>query len=1490
MVTTDEMRDAALSKTTSARQRSAAPALGERNARRGYGYQDKSAAERIGWALKDELRHGGPRLVSVRLADVQAGRVDDIVLVWEDRVEGNSIKWRENQSPMTWGHLVGADGLLRELASGFQLLKEAWPGYGIKVRLQTSFPAAETTGGRIVPRLSVEQFLTDHWERGPEAAAPEPVRNAWRAVESHTGLLGEDLNEFVRACDFSLGVSQPPTIGPDNEDSRQYLKQIERLHDGLATWIAKFPNSEFVDREYLMTAIGLQPYQSELVQSFPLPEIPYQRNQSAANELRRMLQTQNGGYVAVTGCAGVGKSTLVQDVVDAEKRTILIPYFAFLPYGQGNPRDRGEALTFFRNVVARLDKVFPGRRSLGIDSIIHGRDALREHMARANKEFVANGRKTVLLVDGLDHVAREVGLRESILHELPVPAEIPDGFLIVLSARPEALAADTVGSVISEAVTPSSGRHIAVDGLSRSEIHQISAKALGETSEDDRDRLYHDSAGNPLILTYLLNFVRTSSTGTVAGAIKDTTRFNGDIDGFYAEALAKPLQEPAMRQLLGLLCRAAPSIPVVWLQKWPEKDDVEDLYKRVLAPFAREDDGNLSFIHNSLIAFLVERTRSVLPGADHAAKERDYYSELADRSSEQPCSDPLGRAHVFYLARAGREPEVLEVATSVWLRESVQALVPYAVVRPIVLEATSLAWSLEEFGHVVRLILLDSELHQRSGHLDAEQLGSAFLDFGEHELALAQLQANGRLLVKDDVALSFSRKVWFYATARNSQGLKEVSRKLYGDAKPIGHLFHGSLVDAGSYEHATVDTARAWCSAAPLFEPVEDVVAQIGNLEILVEADEREGDVAPVRARLLFDSLKTAVRANLGEDVEELLLRAIVDLKKPDWELAALLLCARKGTTPVSKSSLLGALSHCNDQPYQALDLAEHLYSTGDHDSARAIVESLSDAGSDPHSRSGTGTGPSDLSFQASLTCLREQLGLGPSRERTVASGRDEALARVELAAQRLGILRSQAARGEMPNELRRKFRDVLLYESRVVERPNYDSHLDPSIIGSRWVMFDELLDVAHTFGDRGMTALCDVVLEVVKSSSAFLGICCRRFALAFRETGVLAKSDAIELALSFTEDAQEDDPRLRQEACLDIASCLNSLGADDWREWLHRAGRASAGAGSHKDYRMADLAVWLDKALADGPITARGIEVVEKFTRALEAAGGTGQFDAVDDVLGIVIRAMPPFAAPLAVEMVDRGLVSLPTAVRALLAGGTRAGVSPDLLSATFEELLSLVAVNGIGQVAASIVEAAPQYRRRRVADRLMSHVRTNSLPSTRVEIARDIQDALARSGYGVVDLTEGLPRRSDDASSNHFLYKLAGGRVLTAEQVAAKLRSARRRDEWDPNPAENAEFDWWEAIRKAGPLDIARLEAVLAHCSTPEYRKAEYLASRSIAFREHGRLGEAREIADEALKVAAGHSWFAGYDGGQRQAAFRALRALDPGRSARTKPKSLR
>jgi len=301
---------------------------------------------------------------------------------------------------------------------------------------------------------------------------------------------------------------------------------------------------------------------------------------------------------------------------------------------------------------------------------------------------------------------------------------------------------------------------------------------------------------------------------------------------------------------------------------------------------------------------------------------------------------------------------------------------------------------------------------------------------------------------------------------------------------------------------------------------------------------------------------------------------------------------------------------------------------------------------------------------------------------------------------------------------------------------------------------------------------------------------------------------------------------RVAKRACFDIAIFLKRIADEKSPEdWVIRASTASAGAGNHKDYHMALLADWLILSCGQS-LDHHKINILEKFVRSLEVAGGDGGSWATAKILSYLVTTDAHRASKLATELVDREMLKVDASLSALVEGGAKAGASPPLLVSIYCELLTLVDPDSTPDVAAAICRLVPESHRIVTAQLLMTAVCTNSLPSYRVAVGRALQDVLMEQGSYEVELTKGLGSGHDDSSTKSSLYKLQDGRLLSAKQVSARLSDLRHEDQWNPNPSENDEFDWWEAIKGAAIESIHHAERLLEIFPPRDYRDVDVLA----------------------------------------------------------------
>ena len=128
---------------------------------------------------------------------------------------------------------------------------------------------------------------------------------------------------------------------------------------------------------------------------------------------------------------GSGKSTLLTQALTGSPHR-LVRYYAYVPR-RGPSRSRLDAHGFLHDIVLMLRRILAKQR-LRISWIPRCQPcaALYELLDLAATDYAATGTKTIIVVDGLDHVQRDHPGADSLLDELPLPEDLGEGVVFVV--------------------------------------------------------------------------------------------------------------------------------------------------------------------------------------------------------------------------------------------------------------------------------------------------------------------------------------------------------------------------------------------------------------------------------------------------------------------------------------------------------------------------------------------------------------------------------------------------------------------------------------------------------------------------------------------------------------------------------------------------------------------------------------------------------------------------------------------------------------------------------------------------------------------------------------------------------------------------------------------------------------------------------------------------------------------------------------------------
>ena len=808
------------------------PAEGERRAVRGYSAQYRVAAQLIYAALVDG------NLEWVRIADPDAGRVDDVQIGRRDRVDAYQVKWGEYEERITFKALVSAanhdvnPAPFTQLAEGWRSLSTRYPGQAVHVHFVTraSPSTSDNVGGPLSNRTAshLQAFLRHAFSQRRVWSSPDgiDIRNDWSApIAAIRGAvdLGEvEFAAFIQLAHLDLGfrlADEHDDITSDRSDHRK-LADLDHLASFLFRSVADERRTIKLSAAELIRALGWQRrLDLRFRHEFPVDECLYRPIRSTVSAIENALATFLSGYIALVGPPGSGKSTTLTQMLRYRPGYRVVRYYAFVRGDTAQGRGEAEAFLSDLTVALRRSGVdILGQRGMLPETRTELQNALGRQLAALHEDWKEHGIATLILIDGLDHIKREQRPQHPLFEVLPSPTDIPEGMLFVLGSQRVGL--QGVGPRI-QAQLGEPGRTLTMDRLERSEVVGITAAALQDEamSELDLDTIWKLSAGHPLALSYLLKRLNLAAVREARQAVLTATQpFEGDVEQDYAVYWSELRADPEVRHLLGMLCRIRGAIDLGLLSKLTSEAVLERFVASAAHYFHQETANRWSFFHNSFKQYLIVQTGRDALGRLASDRDRDYHHRLANAAADV-ASSPFAWERLFHLFAAGQAAAVLQMFTQKYFREQFLALRPLHEIQDDIALCLKAAVAEDDRIAFIRALLIEQELKERHEALKDVDLPELLLRLADRDKVADAAINDGELRVPEKTAME-------YAEALLLEGDTALAHRLFDLAEPSEWL-SGSRPITKRYEREHV---QSWIRVAWRFRPLDMVFRLIGQV------------------------------------------------------------------------------------------------------------------------------------------------------------------------------------------------------------------------------------------------------------------------------------------------------------------------------------------------------------------------------------------------------------------------------------------------------------------------------------------------------------------------------------------------------------------------------------------------------------------------------------------------------------------------------------
>jgi hypothetical protein len=1515
------------------KRRTTKPAEGERRALGGYIPQYLVAA----YLILRSLRNGS--LQWIRVADPEAGRVDDIQIGSQSRVDAFQVKWSQYQGNFTFNRLVSASGdepsLIRQLADGWQQLRNSNSGARIVVHLVTNdipstsdqLPVDENQSPS--PR-HFAAFLGQVWQparknlQNPNWSLPAGWKPTWDKIQAQTNLPDDDFLAFIQDCELEFNYNLPVFETGTTQEENGVGEDVEHIFNILFKTVTDPERRVQLSRDDLLARLGWKnrlDFKSR--HEFPVDELFYSPIEETVAQLEQAISNLPGGYIAILGTPGSGKSTLLTQTLRYRQQERIIKYYAYIPDAQDPTTLRGEAINFLHDVGLALDcagfRVGENPSKLEREQLLQ---RFHQQLRLLHEDWQNHGRKTIILIDGLDHIAREHNPTRSLLRDLPLPEQVPEGVYFLLGSQTEQLA--DLPARLQHAIKQEE-RRIEMQPLKRQAVMQIIERIglASKLSVEQKEQVYQLSGGHPLALIYLLQRLQEATDAdTITTILQETVPYTGRIEEDYYSywRQIEETNNDELEHFLGLIARLRGVIDLDWIQKTgTNRNVIKRFREKLFHYFKREDDYRWYFFHNSFRLFLLEKTATLPPDSFDSEIDKEFYHELAEKCASSPENSYWLWEELYYRVKAEEHQLVLENSSQEWFRRQFLAFRPIDAIEADIKFALKSVNALKNPVALTRLLLAGAELSQKAFHLKHTLEGTAFAPFllqlEDYQMALEHIRSGNRLQMGNTAALEMSLVL-------KSEGLIEEGQRVFDLAEPLDILSGSSIIE-NDVQSEQVKLLETWAEVAVNFRNLEQIIKTIRNVRKTADSYSQLDDKTVtyrLQNRMLFHMGLVLIEQQRWEEIA--IIKDLFQLDKADelnfwfwlqvhsWkrcqfidDLTRASQFLRETLEKISQLQTTHPESLQASLNYEAdVALAEAIFRLfKDEQQTREWIKNIPQPELQSNNITLMSKDSLDSFYQRfRLNRLLYALGMQQAAAEIIPSASEsqhQGMVYFERAICVVAEIWGLAWRGEKLDSLtvtRKVFSLLHLFNKTLQEtRHWYNWYI---LERNRGEFYELLIEAVAQHGQEAVESLrveFEKQWDNLETNSFWSTAVRRQVILALWQAGVSQNWAVQKLRLLEEGMLEGHDVSGRIQECRKQAEAWIALNdKQSAHRLLKQLLHVSFGVDYRKDYQFDTWIEWLGRINEIEP--EKAAERISWFAQATiklqEITEGKAAKYAANTLLAVAFRWSPRRAVSLFYWFAKQQIIWYDDAIYTLIREALRSKQPPlDLILVIVADFLLPIMTEANSEVAMLLIQKIAENqspeKALEAAQYLIDKINIYALPSTRSTWRYAVASELKRWGFELQDINLELAdiKSPQGELSSNFL-KLKDGSVLSKYEVGLRVTSISHLQELLECESDDSYFNWASAItslvREAGKNDIYNIARIFSQKRSYIYIRILVILSQRL--RVIGDNLGAWKLGEEILNSSSTISgWFRLMGEGDRLDAFNNLASLDANRT---------